>query len=46
MANIFFLIYIIFIVFSAMMIFTQDEIIHINMAKIWSPTKIYNFLKD
>lgn len=45
-ANIFFLIYIIFIVFSAMMIFTQDEIIHINMAKIWSPTKIYNFLKD
>jgi hypothetical protein len=45
-ANIFFLIYIIFIVFSAMMIFTQDEIIHINMAKIWSPTKIYDFLKD
>lgn len=45
-ANIFFLFYIIFIVFSSIMIMAQWEMITINMRKIFHPFALYNFLKD
>lgn len=45
-ANIFLLFYIIFIVFSSIMIITQWEMIALNMKKIFHPYVLYNFLKD
>lgn len=44
--SIFLLFYTVFIVFSALMIFSQDTLIHINMLEIGNIKKHYNKIKD